>query len=413
MKKTTIIIILIIQIVFLFIFQNLYAWFNEVGKIDLTQISDPAAIQANFLRMRKLFSTLSLVAALFILGTGIYLGVQFRKTKPGQIIEAIPPLHNYLLELKGSETELKGLLQKQQNHVVEKEELNKSIINNIDAAVIFLNRSRRVDIFNSVAQQLFSQSFVNAKNNLPEVVFAAFPGILQFLSAHENSKHSAEVCSGERFFWIDLNPIENIGQLLLIRDITEEKRREEIERRNGNFIMLGEMAAFLAHEVRNSLGVIYGYTKTIKAESEKTKTDKINKEITFLTAMMENFLNFSRPVKINQTVSVDLFALFETVASETDICLHHPNTNAIFLETDPALLHSVLSNLFLNAKQAGADAVEVQYDLSPDKQLAILLKDNGSGITDEIKEKIWFPFSPPRRKVPAWVWLLFARFFPP
>ncbi len=392
MKKTSIAIILIILIVFLFIFQNLYTWFNHVGKIDLTQISDPAGMQANFQQMRKLFSTLSLVTALFILGTGIYLAFQFRKAKPGQIIEAIPPLHNYLLELKGSETELKDLVQKQQNHVVEKEELNKSIINNIDAAVIFLNRSRRIDIFNSVAQQLFSQSFANAKNNLPEIVFSAFPGILQFLTANENSKNSAEVSVGERFFWVNLNPIENIGQLLLIRDITEEKRREEMERRNGNFIMLGEMAAFLAHEVRNSLGVIYGYTKTIKADSEKTKTEKINKEINFLTDMMENFLNFSRPVKITQTIAINLFALFETVAAESGLLLQQPSTAAIYLETDPALLHSVFSNLFLNAKQAGADRVEVQVEQSPDKALSITLKDNGKGIADEIKEKIWFPF---------------------
>ena len=78
----------------------------------------------------------------------------------------------------------------------------------------------------------------------------------------------------------------NIGTLLIFDDITDEKKREAIIQKNRNFIMLGEMAAFLVHEVRNSLGVIFGYTRTIDKEVEKI--EKVNKEIIFLTEMIPN-----------------------------------------------------------------------------------------------------------------------------
>jgi signal transduction histidine kinase len=396
MKKAAIIVMLIIEVVLLFIFQNLYVWFNELGGVNLASLKNPYELMNSIQRMTKIFSGLSIITGLMIIGTGFYLVYQFKKAKEKQSFESIPPLQNYLLQLKGSETQLKGLVEQQQEDVTEKEELNKSIINNIDAAVIFLNRKRRVDIFNTVAQQLFSQSYVNAKNNLHTIVLSKFPEIHEIIDQYQESKFSGEVKCGEWDFHIDTNPLENIGQLVLIRDITEEKRREELVRRNDNFIMLGEMAAFLAHEVRNSLGVIYGYTKTIKLEKEAERVEKINKEINFLTSMMESFLNFSRPIKIHKSQTIDLLEIFTTSAAESGIKLEteiaNDSEDKVQLETDPTLFHSIVSNLMLNAKEAGADKIQLNAEQHADKRVVITLTDNGNGIDSEIREKIWFPF---------------------
>ncbi|MCP5052717.1 MAG: hypothetical protein GY940_36455 [bacterium] len=403
MKKATIILVLIILIVLLFVFQTLYTWFSDLESVNFAAIRNPRGVMQNIAKMRKMFSALSMMVGLLVIGTGIYLMIQFKKPKPKEGIAPIPPLQNYLLQLKGSETQLKDMVEKQQVHVTEKDELNKSIINNINAAVMVLNPSRRVDTFNTVAQQLFSQSFVNVKNNLLGAVLSKYPEIVTFVDTNAEEKTSAEVQSNGRYFSIDSNPLENIGQLVIVRDITEEKRREEFERNNGNFIMLGEMAAFLAHEVRNSLGVIYGYTKTIKSEKEKTKTEKVNKEINFLTAMMENFLNFSKPVKVTKGETIDLAVLFQSVADETGIALElEPKKGGepagVLPDTDPALVHSIVSNLLLNAGEAGADTVEVSIDTPGDEKLEITLTDNGNGVPEDIREKIWFPFFTTKEK---------------
>jgi len=402
MKKATTSLILVIQLLLLFVFQSLNAWFTEFSNVDLTEIKDPLGLTANFQHMQKMFSVLTIVSGLFVLATVFYLAYQFKKPRESSRMETLPPLQSYLLQLKGSENQLKTLVQEQQLHVNEKEELNKSIVNNINSAVIVLNRHNRIDIFNPAAQEMFTQSFVNAKNNTLDKVLAAFPEIADFLDHHEGNKISGEVKTRQQVFYVHLNPLENIGQLILIREITEEKRREDIDRRNNNFIMLGEMAAFLAHEVRNSLGVIYGYSKTIKAESEKNKIDKVNKEINFLTTMMESFLNFSRPVQISRNEAVELTSLVQKVAAESDIAVtveiadmppgQEDTKKEFFLKTDPALIQSVFSNLMLNARQAGADLVQVAFSHAGDGLPEFTVSDNGNGINEENREKIWFPF---------------------
>jgi len=395
MKKTTTILLLVIQLFLLIIFQNIYSLFKELGAVDLTRISDPSQLMENIKKLGRMFSTLFIVTSLFFIATAVYLGFQFKRSKLKPEIKGIPPLQDYLLQLKGSERELKDLVEKQQAHVVTKEELNKSIINNINSAVIFLNRSGRIDIFNSVAEQLFSQSFANAKNNVPEKVLTKFPEISKFLEDNEDQKISKEISTNEGIFFVDINPIENIGQLVIIKDITEEKKREEIDRRNSNFIMLGEMTAFLTHEIRNSLGVIYGYTKTMKTDNDKT--GKVNKEINFLTTLMESFLNFSRPIEVAIKQEINLAELLDKLSREVGITLDLTPGN-FALESDPALLHSVFLNLLLNSKEAGANRITATLKKKKNKDIEILWQDNGKGIDAEVKEKIWYPFFTTKEK---------------
>lgn len=395
MKKTTTILLLVIQLFLLIIFQNIYSLFKEFGEVDLTKIKDPSRLMENIKNITRMFSVLFIVTSLFFIATAVYLGFQFKRSKFKPEIKGIHPLQNYLMELRGSERELKDLVEKQQVHVITKEELNKSIINNINSAVIFLNQNGRIDIFNTVAEQLFSQSYSNAKNNLPAKVLVKFPEIIEFFEENEDQKISKEISTNEGIFFVDLIPIENIGQLLIVKDITEEKKREEIDRRNSNFIMLGEMTAFLTHEIRNSLGVIYGYTKTIK--TDKDKTEKVNKEINFLTAMMESFLNFSRPIEVDKKQEVDVVELLDKLSNKVGVTLSLKSRDLV-LESDPALLRSVFQNLLLNSNEAGADRVIVTFKKKQNKDIEILLQDNGKGIDAEVKEKIWYPFFTTKEK---------------
>lgn len=395
MKKTTIILILVIQVFLLFIFQNIHALFKEIETTEIQDIENTDKFFNDISRIRKIFSSLTIVTGLLIIGTGFYLIYLYKKSKDQTEQASIHPFQDYLLELKGSETQLKSLVEKQKEHVLEKEELNKSIFNNVDFAIIFINQFGRIDAFNPTAETLFGQSYANAKNNLPSVILSNFPEVGEFIREGSNEKVTKEILSGDRVFITQIIPMENIGQLSIIRDVTQERKREEIERRNGNFAMLGEMAAFLAHEVRNSLGVIFGYTKTLQADKEKI--DKVNKEILFLTSMMESFLNFSRPIKIERKGNVDMIAMLRQIASENGIDIQFDNENAS-IEADTSLLQSIFSNLVRNSQQAGATKLDIRFVATPGKQLEILFSDNGSGIPPENKEKIWYPFFTTRDK---------------
>ncbi len=384
MKKATVVLLLVIQITLLFIFQNIYSLFKGYEEIGIT---DRALLMENMQKLRKIFSGLSIITGLLLIGTGFYLVFLFKKSKEKPEYRIIPPLQDYLLQLKNRESKLKDIVETQQEKVIQKEELNKNIINNINAAIIFLNPSGRIEIFNAVAEALFSQSYANAKNNFLSKILSGFPEIVTFIDLHKDKKISREITSDEKIFWTHLNPIDKIGVLIIIRDITDEKKREEIDRRNSNFIMLGEMTAFLAHEVKNSLGVICGYTSTIK--SEKKKTERINNEIRFLTDMMESFLSFSKPVTINKKEEMDLVPLLKKIADEKEVSVEIEDKRVTF-ENDPVLIQSIFSNLLLNSKEAGADRIKITFKKG--KNFEIFLKDNGKGIDPKIREKIWYPF---------------------
>jgi signal transduction histidine kinase len=390
MKKATTILVIIIQISLLFIFQNIYYLFKEY---EVKNITDPAQFKQNMQTLKKIFSILSIIMILLFIGTSIYFVVQLRKEKKKPQAEGLPPLQDYLFQLKTSETELKSKVKTHQEDVKIKEELNKNIINNINAAIILINPSNRIEIFNSMAEKLFNQSFSHAKNNLIDKVLKDFPEILYFISQNKSQTTSKEIVSKEKIFLVHLRLIEDIGVLIITSDITSEKMREEIDRRNSNFIMLGEMTTFLAHEVRNSLGVIYGYTKTIK--SEKEKIDRVNREIKFLTTMMESFLNFSKPIIVNKKETVNMSQILKKISLEKEIALEVDDED-VSLENDPILLYSVFSNLILNSKESGATAIIVS--IKKGKDLEIILKDNGKGIDPKVKDKIWLPFFTTKEK---------------
>lgn len=390
MKKATVILMVVILIALLFIFQNIHSLFKEYEE---TGTQNPGLMMENTRELKKVFSVLSVITGLILLATAFYLVVLFKRAREKTDYERIPPLHDYLLELKSSESRLKNMVETQQETVAQKEELNKNIVDNINTAIIFLNPGGRIEIFNAAAETVFSQSYANAKNNLLENVLSRFPEIIVFIREHDQQKVSREITSNEKTLWLHLNSIGNVGQLIIAIDVTEDKKREEIDRRNSNFVMLGEMTAFLAHEVRNSLGVIFGYTKTIKTEKEKI--GKINKEILFLTNMMESFLNFSRPVTITKKEEIDLIPMLKNIAAEKEITMETPG-EPLLIKNDAVLVQSIFSNLVLNSKEAGADKIEVAFKKG--KNLEILLKDNGKGIEPKIREKIWYPFFTTRDK---------------
>ena len=180
-------------------------------------------------------------------------------------------------------------------------------------------------------------------------------------------------------------PVPQMGSLILIRDVTAERKRERIQQINSSLLILGEISASLAHEIKNSLGVIYGYAKGLAGDARKTK--KITDEINYLTALMENFLSFSKPIERIQHVRTDLKPILIHTAETNQMSIDLP-VEEIVLESDPVLLNVIFSNLALNSKQAGADTIRIERPSAGE----IVIGDNGPGIEEKIGDRIWLPF---------------------
>ncbi|HSQ35907.1 MAG TPA: ATP-binding protein [Candidatus Binatia bacterium] len=342
--------------------------------------------------LRKILSGLIIFLGIFIIACGIYLVLLLRKKGPLTVAENISPLQDYLLEIQKSELELKERVAAQDLSANKIAALNKSIINTIHLAVIFTDPTGKIEIFNPEAQKYFGRGFAAARNHSLADVLRDRPELLAFIEA-ARQKASEEIESAGRIFFTDVVPVGDSGRLVVIRDVSSDRKKERIRRVNANLMTLGEMAAALAHEIRNSLSVILGYSKAIRSEPEKTA--KINNEIHFLSAMMESFLQFARPVaKINHGV-VDLGPLITANAVAHGLSVALPKKD-VRLQSDPLLLNVIFANLALNSSQAGAQRLKVET--AAGENTTITIRDDGPGIAAAVRDKIWLPFFSTRDK---------------
>jgi two-component system nitrogen regulation sensor histidine kinase GlnL len=389
----------------------------------------------SFQGLKKVLSLLVLLLGLAIAASGIYFMILLRKKVPEPAVSAGSPFQDYLVEMKNSQQELQDLVVTQRRTASEQEELNKSIINTVHLGVIYLSSGGKIEIFNPAAQALFGRSFVAARNHLLADALPGHPELVRFILAGDKRK-SADIESGRFIFFVDVVPVGPVsdggppvpsdrdvgaqsappapgegrvdarrdgrqGRLVLVRDVSEERKKERIRRHNDNLMMLGEMAASLAHEVRNSLGVILGYSKAMSGEADKTA--KIIREVQFMSEMMESFLRFAKPVPRAGRKPTDLGAVIAAAAAAQEIAVKMP-APALELNSDPLLLNVIFTNLALNARQAGARNLTVEFTpgsapaVSPRIDAAVTIGDDGPGIAASSAEKIWLPFFSTRDK---------------
>jgi signal transduction histidine kinase len=188
----------------------------------------------------------------------------------------------------------------------------------------------------------------------------------------------------------------SLGLLLRVRDEAERER----------LATLGEMAAGLAHEIRNPLGAIQGAAQLLPENSELGPwTRIIREEVGRLNHVVSQFLVYSRksPVEAG-TVVVAPWLERAIERLRAGLSLSHPgssvviralgsNSASLSAEMDPEAIFQVLENLVRNSIQAGANEIEISAGASGDAQGVILeIRDNGRGIAPEDFQKLFVPF---------------------
>ncbi|MBA2369015.1 MAG: PAS domain-containing protein [Candidatus Protochlamydia sp.] len=203
---------------------------------------------------------------------------------------------------------------------------------------------------------------------------------------------------------ISIGPVQ--GLLLLIRNVTEVRYLQELANRNDRLKELGEMAAHLAHEIRNPLGGMKGFaTLLVQDLSERPELKQMAASIVegaeTLNHLVSSILTYARPFQPHFE-AVDLVAyineirlLLQADAAWNSSFAFHLNSGGDELQVaiDPQLLKSALLNLFVNAMQAmpsgGTITVAIERDCN---HVIITISDTGKGISTENLTKIFSPF---------------------
>ncbi len=190
------------------------------------------------------------------------------------------------------------------------------------------------------------------------------------------------------------------------------KTKEEISfledrvKRVEKLAYMGEMAAGMAHEIKNPLASLAGSIQILKQEinfnSEYDKLMQIVlRETDRLSTIVNNFLLFAKP-QAGKIKKIELgSALLETIKlfEKDSICdgkisIKKDLSPDIWIEMDPVHLRQVLWNLLLNAAEAidGAGHIEVKTYPLKNNFACIEIADNGCGMSKSLMKSIFDPF---------------------
>jgi two-component system, NtrC family, sensor histidine kinase PilS len=204
---------------------------------------------------------------------------------------------------------------------------------------------------------------------------------------------------------------------VIFQDLSDAKRMEALHLRTERLEAVSEIAASLAHEIRNPLASIRSAVEQLArmsdgAGDERTLAGLIVGESDRLSRLLNEFLDFSR-VRVTRAAPVDLVGVAERgiqlarqhpdCAPDATIGLRAPE-RPVRVEGDEDLLHRVVFNLVLNAVQAAHGAarvtVEVRVPASGDVPPSVILeaprllvvRDEGPGVAADVLPRLFEPF---------------------
>lgn len=208
----------------------------------------------------------------------------------------------------------------------------------------------------------------------------------------------------------------------IFSDISDQKRLEQLNLRTQRLEAVTELAASLAHEIKNPLASIRSAIEQLSGrpaatDDERTLGNLIVRESDRLSRLLSEFLDFAR-VRVARRETVDVAALVRAAAG---LAGQHPSRSEkslsvtldvdvpaepLLVDGDEDLLHRAIFNLVLNAMQAtrAGTSVRLVAGLATSEQLprgvpfpagavALQVIDEGPGIPKEVQERLFEPFT--------------------
>ncbi len=342
-------------------------------------------------------------------------------------------------QLQAKERELAGLHALERNRAERSERFSERLVANIPSGLVTIDSNGLVTSVNAHAMKIFAiverghgnpKQIQTGELLSPIVDYRSFFGsspkmtriitdCLQEAKTFRREEVEVVVAGGRtRRVGLSVSPIcdssQNVeGALCLMTDLTEVIELRERMKLKENLANLGEMAAGLAHEFKNSLATIHGYIQLLDAQAaapaseanRRLTMDAALNEVRLLSKLVTDFLNFARPQDLN-LVTVDLRSIINACAGEVE---PHLTENGIELDVEgefPQVAgdESLLKRVFINLLRNAAEAIDPQsavkqirvtgtIDLGSDRRYAhIKVRDTGSGIQPEDLQRIFIPF---------------------
>lgn len=283
--------------------------------------------------------------------------------------------------------------------------LHQHIIRSLASGLITTAPDGTVLTANEAACDILGKKTSEVVNKSLEVTM---PGLLaQIASAKELRR--ADLTVGDLVLGVTVSPLRDlddkvIGRVVNFQDLSELRRLELQSRRTERLATVGELAAGVAHEIRNPLASISGSIELLRtapqvSDDDRTLMNIVSREIQRLNVLIGDLLDYANP-RPSQHVELDLGVMVrETVqvarADQAFAAVELTcETDELEITADPAKVRQVLWNLLRNASDAAATGgkhVKVEARATDDGA-AISVEDDGPGIPKDKIARIFDPF---------------------
>lgn len=298
--------------------------------------------------------------------------------------------------------------------------LFRSIIESVDTGVMTIDLNGRIKTFNRAAEEITGFKFSVIKNDLLENIFPEFMPLFEKKELPESlrSRMDVKIKAGMRkniHLGCSISSLKDrneqqIGHIIIFQDLTEIKQMEENLEKSRKLALIGEMAAGLAHEMRNPLAAISGSIELLMKGLEFKGTNRRLMGIMLrgtdqLENLVRDFLSLARPVPALREL-VDINEVIEEVLEHIKVSKSWTDkievikvfADDIRAYANKEQIRQIINNLVLNAIQAmeegGVLSFETKLDeLDENKQYAqIKVSDTGCGIKETDLNKIFETF---------------------
>lgn len=303
------------------------------------------------------------------------------------------------------------------------------LVFNLRTGVLAITRGGRIAAMNDLAQRMLGlparpgdigRPFVEVLHEVPEVV-----RVLQQAFESDDLPNRAEMrlrktgrAIGYTLSHIHDDDGRRVGATLFFKDLTRVEQMEERERLRDRLATLGEMAAAIAHEVKNPLASIEVMAGVLRRQLNDRHDaleilGDIIKEAKVANSIVVEVLEFVRPIQLQvervvlPDVIKDAITLAESKMRRGAVSINTtigPNVPDVY--ADPHQLRQLFTNLFANAFEAleGDGHVDITLSLLPGEeepvgsvepqppQVVVEVRDSGPGIAPDDLERIFSPF---------------------
>lgn len=328
-----------------------------------------------------------------------------------------------IAKLKEKEQELARLHLAEKARADNVQQLNQDLIRSVSSGLMIMDLAGKITVFNEAAQSMLHlprltvlhESYQKVIARVSEPFKQDIDDCFASRAAISRAELEIETPDGSRFLGANIMPLKDreqrfSGVFCLFTDITDFKALQQQMSLKEKFASLGEMAAGVAHEFRNSAATISGYLQLLEKKMEAEQSVYVSgmqKELKVLQGVVNDFLSFARPVQLDIS-AVKLQELIKETLE--DVRISPPFASIQFsysgnlpvIQGDESMLRQVFANLIRNAAESiegtGRNGV-VKVRASQTPRVAVIeICDNGVGIPRGDLSRVFAPFFTTKRK---------------